>query len=360
MRLVLALAAAMRWTLLLLFAACAVDRTEDAYWDDTHEDDGDALASSHRVTIDPGETSNAELIETLPVGNSESSATKRIVMRVAVPNLAPGDRLIVPAEAQVTTRCDVGQIAPGCDDNPTVRARLVLADHENDVDGKTIATQTQSCTKAEHHCMFVFRPGEASIDASSGKFVNLVMWAWGGGEKVLVGGNDGNYLDNGKVEGDQGRLMIVRERGITGDDRARRETTGGGSFDLNTNANPEVAYEHLLKAGDLEAGEQFVIEAKIAGDVASRARLSAELEVSKNEKIVPGAIGEHNGVNCLRGDACVLHKVAVFRVTEHIAGPVYVRVLVRSAVPGGGSTRVTIHRNDGYVRSVRYAAAFAP
>jgi hypothetical protein len=274
--------------------------------------------------------------------------------------------LIAPAEIQITTRCDVGQNAPGCNYNPTVRAQLRLG-------GKVIATQTQSCTHAEHHCMFVFRPSEATINidkACDNCSVELVMWAWDGNaragdqDKLLVGGNDGNYLDNGKVEGDQSRLMVVRERGIAAGDRAMRESSGSGSFDVNTNANPELVYSHLLKQGDLEAGEQYVVEARVAGDVASRARFSTEMFLTHDnnatdgslDKAAPSQIGEHNGVNCTSD--CVTRKVAVFRVAEKIAGPVYVNVAVRSAVPGGGTTRVTVKRADGYVKSVRYNAAF--
>jgi hypothetical protein len=359
--------------LVVLLASCTglVEGSEDTFWDDTTDDDGSdpaALAGVKRVTIEAGKTTNAELVETLPVARSENGAARRVVMQVALPPLANGDRVIAPAEVQVTTRCDVGQVAPGCGYNPNVRAQLVLAGGGNQ---RVIATQTQSCNKAEHHCMFVFRPSEATITTGdcASCVVNLVMWAWhgdaraGGDDKVLVGGNDGNYLDNGKIEGDQGRLMAVRERGIVGADRAMRESSGSGSLDVNTNANPEVVYAHAL--GDLKAGEQYIVEARIVTNVASRARFSTEMFLTRDknatdgnglDKVAPSQIGEHNGINCT--DECVTRKVAVFRVTENVAGPIYVNVTARSAVPGGGTTRVTVKRGDGFVKSVRYAAMF--
>jgi hypothetical protein len=187
---------------------------------------------------------------------------------------------------------------------------------------------------------------------------------------VLVGGNDGNYLENGRVEGDQGRLMVVRERGIVGADRAARETTGGGGISVNTNANPVLIYSHRLKAGDLAANEQFLVEAKLVTEVSSRARVSTEMFLTKDpnatdgsglDKVSPIQIGEHNGINCTSGTSpCTSRKVAVFRVTEAITGPVYVNLTARSAVPGGGSANVTVKRNDGWLRSVRYSAAFGP
>jgi hypothetical protein len=348
----------MKLAICVLLAACSVGEIEDDYWNAEGSDDDAPLAgltATKRVAIEHGETNHAERIEELPVGKSEGSAERRVVLRTAAPALAKGDTLIALAEAQVTTRCDAGQTAAGCDYNPTIRAQLRMG-------GKTIATDTQSCTKSEHHCMFVFdASSRIEIDRDCAKCdVELVMWAWDGharsGDKVLVGGNDGNYLDNGKVEGDLARLAVVRERGITAADRVKRETTGGGSFDLNTQANPEIAYSHLLKAGDLEPGEQFVIEAHVVADAAARARFSTELYISHGDtKIAPGAIGEHNGINCI--GRCVTRKVAAFRVTERIAGPVYVNVAVRSAVPGGGNTRVTVKRGDGFVRSMRYAAS---
>jgi len=48
----------------------------------------------------------------------------------------------------------------------------------------------------------------------------------------------------------------------------------------------------------------------------------------------------------------------VFRVTADLAGPIYVNVVARSAVPGGGAAHVTVKRDDGWVRSLRYSAAF--
>ena len=363
----------------VLCAACAVDTTEDPFWDETTPDDGTVFAGSTRVAIDPGKTANAELVETLPVGRSEGGAIRRIVMQLTpadLPPLARGDRLITPAEVQVTTRCDVGQTAPGCNYNPKVRAQLLLTGNPGDTtaagNSRVIATQTLSCTKVEHHCMFVFRPSEASIDignipcvATNSCFVNLVMWAWhadaraGGDDKILVGGNDGNYLENRRVEQDQGRLMVIRERGVTAADRAMRETSGGGALAVNTNANPEIVYSHAL--GELRAGQRYVVEAKLVVAVASRARFSTELFLTRDrnatdgnglDKVAPSQIGEHNGINCT--DHCVTRKVAVFEVKEAVAGPVYLHVTARSAVPGGGTTRVTVKRGDGFVRTLRY------
>lgn len=340
------------------------------------------------VRVEAGQTRDAELVERLPVGTSENAAKRRVVLRLSpqeLPDLEVGDRLIAAAEVQVTTRCDVGQSAPGCDYNPKVRGQLILTGNADDVDAggaESVAlssVQTQTCTKNEHHCMFVFRPHDATRTigaelpcvATGTCRVNLVMWAWrgkarpDGKDKVLVGGNDGNYLENGKVDGDKARLMVVRERGIEAADRHERETTGQGSKNVPTTTAPVLVYSHRLKQGGLRAGEQFLVEAKIVARVGGRARFSTKMFVTKNadavdggapDAIVPKQIGEHNGVNCLPGKDCVTRKVAVFRVKEDLAGPVYVNVVVKSAVPGGGSTNVSVRRDAGWVRSTRWEA----
>jgi hypothetical protein len=382
----------MRLPWLCVVLVCACDVSSDAFWDDTTEDTGDTTTTAmavQRVAIAPGETNNAELVELLPVARKESGATRRIVLRLSpseLPGLGVGDRLIVPAEVQVTTRCDVGQTAPGCNYSPNIKAQLLLTANAGDTDAagssRVIATREQSCTKAEHHCRFVFRAGDAALVlpdipcvATDSCFVNLVMWAWhpdarsGDQDKVLVGGNDGNYLLDGKVEQDQARLMAVRERGITAADRAMRETHGGGDKQINTSANAELVFSHKLKDGDLVKGEQFVIEAKLVTAVSSRARFSTQLFVTKDphevegggfDRITPSAISEHNGINCTADKSpCTTRKVAVFRVDEDVAGPVFVNIYAKSEVPGGGSARVVVKRGDSYVRSVRYGARFA-
>jgi hypothetical protein len=335
-----------------------------------------------RVRVVGGETKNAELVKTLPVGQSEASAERRVVLRLApdaLPDLLAGDRLITPAEVQVTTRCDVGQTAPGCEYDPKIRAQLVLG---NEAESAPLSSpQTKTCTKGEHHCMFVMRPVDATnaIDdallpcvAAGDCAVSLVMWAFDaqarpdGQDVVIVGGNEGNFLDNGIVESDKARLMAIRERGIEDADRQERETTGGSDASVPTDASPVLVYSHELAAEgeSLLEGEQFVVEAKIVASVGGRARFSTLMFLTDDasatdggglEQTTPKQIGEHNGINCLPSQSpCTTRKVAVFAVTEDVAGPVHVNVVVKSAVPGGGSTSVTVHRSDGWLRSTRY------
>lgn len=378
--------------LLLVLASCAA-ADDDAFWSETVPDDGAELglaAAAGRVAIGLGATAFAELVKLVPVGRSEAGAPRRVVLRMSpgeLPALRRGDRLIPVAELEITTRCDVGQTAPGCNYNPHVRAQLVLTGNRDDTSGSgnshVIATKTQDCTHADHHCTFVFTAADTAFElggqpcvAADRCYVNLVVWAWhpdarpGGADDVLVGQNEGNFLDTGIVKGDSARLAAVRERGITADDRAMRETSGGGSLDMPLDARGVVVYSHRLKDGDLVAGEQFYVEAKSVVAVSSRARYSTELIVTKDPRatsndggindLVPRAINEGNGRNCTAGTSpCTARKVAVLRVTGEIHDPVYVNVIAYSEVPGPGSARVTVRRGEGFVRSVRYAARLA-
>jgi hypothetical protein len=226
--------------------------------------------------------------------------------------------------------------------------------------------------------MFVFRPGEATIDVGDWPcvhqgscVVNLVLWAWdsraraNGADEVIVGGNDGDFLATHDRDPDLARLMVIRERGLVAADRRARESSGTGTKAINTSANPEVVYSHRLKDSDLAPGETFLVEAHVDARTASRARFSTELVLSRDptatdgglENIAPAQIGEQNGVNCT--GACASRKVAVFRAKDRVKGPVFVNVVVKAAVPGGGSTSVTVDRSQGSVRSIRYAAALA-
>lgn len=384
-------------TLLAVLPACTVGAVDDdAFWDDTSDDDGTdstllAAGTTSKVGLAPGPSENAERFELLPVAKTEGTAERKIALQLSpgdLPGLANGDRLIVPAELQVTSRCDIGQSAPGCNYNPTVRAQLILTGNANDTSGggnsKVIATKTLSCTHNEHHCMFVFTPGEAAIKldgnmpcvGSDSCYVNLVVWAWesharsSGADKVLIGGNDGNFLDNNRVDQDVARMMAVRERGIGAADRAARDSSGSGTKSINTNANAELVYSHRLKpqGQPLRKGEQFLVEAKVVADVSSRVRFSTQMFVTRDsnatggggfDKISPASINEQNGFNCSPGSGCTQRKVAVFRVDEDINDALFVNVIVKSAVPGGGSARVTVKKSDGWVRAVRYGAALA-
>lgn len=364
--------------LLLSLSACGPEGLDDPLGESAL----DLAASQRKVGLTPGDDDHAELVKLLPVAKSEGAASRHVALQLTpaqLPHLAPGDRLTVAAEVQVTTRCDVGQVAPGCDYDPHVKAQLILTGDPNGKDGNgagatVLGTQSTQCSKAEHHCMFVFRPGQTSASlgrlpcmASDSCRVNLVLWAWhpdarsDGQDEVLVGGNDHDFLQNHKVEGDVSRLMAVRERGVRASDRDVRETSGSGTMSVNTTARPEVVYSQRLTSSGLRAGEQFLIEAQVDTDVGGRVRFSTELMLAPGpedtdgrsvDEVTPKHLGEQNGFNCT--SRCTTHKVAVFRVDRPLSGSWFVNVVAKSEVPGGGSTRVSVNKGQGFVRTTRW------
>lgn len=350
-------------------------------------DEPDPLAGK-RVAVEPGPTKDAELVSRLPIARSQAEATRKVVLRLGpdrLPQLRAGDRLVVMAEVQVTTRCDLGQTAAGCDYDPRIRAQLVLSGDPDATDPMADGThalsepQTQTCTKGEHHCMFVFQASDATADLGGvlalpclddgSCHVGLVMWAWdpqartGGQDVVLVGENEGDFLANGMIGSDKARLMVVRERGLVDADREQHETSGSGTMSVPTDASARLVYSHRI-ADALRKDEQLAIEAKLVTAVGGRARISSKLFVTRDPSategddvlgIAPGELGEHNGTNCTAGQSpCTTRKAAVLRASADVDGPIYVNLVVHGAVPGGGATAITVRKDEGWVRSVGY------
>ncbi len=361
--------------------------------DQGSEERGEGVERSVRVVS--GRTDDAELIRLLPIGTSVNNAPRRVVLRLDpsdLPSLRRDDVLMTPTEVQVTIACDIGQSGPACGYSPQVAAQLILTGDRDDRDpgGNESRALSEvmitSVTSAEHHQTLAFRASAARATLAGGFalpciasgrcHVNLVMWAWdsrarpGGADALLIGENEGNYLQNGVVHGDKARLMAVREREIRGADRDVRETSGGGAITMPLDAREVLISSHPLagESGALAAGEQFYVEARVVAATTGRARFSTQLFLSRDPRatnpntlngITPGSISEHNGGNCTPGTSpCATHRVAVFRVTENIRGPVYLQLIARSAVPGGGGGAVvTVDRRDAWVRSTRYSAS---
>jgi hypothetical protein len=349
------------------------------------------LASPGSTAIDFGRTNNAERRELLPIGRT-AGASRFVVMRLQpadLPRLQLGDTLRAAAELQVTTRCDIGQVAPGCNYSPHVRLQLVLSGSRDGTSPHAAGTLALSgvhrfdCTKDDHHCVKVINFDDASVTLRGDNalpcltdgscFVNLVAWAYhpdarsGGSDKLLLGANEGDFLANGKVEQDRGRIMAVRERGIGAGDVSLRVTphdVRGGPITLASNGDSKRIYSHTLAGGaDLRAGEKFRVWAEVDASSNGRVNLSLEMFLTSNRfdhnggaiaDTSPKAISEHNGTNCSPGNDCHLRKVTVFAIDRDIRGPVYVNIAAATEVPGPGSATTTIH-DTGFIKALRYA-----
>jgi hypothetical protein len=350
-----------------------------------------AMAQGGRTDVTAGRTKNAELFKLLPIGRT--AGTRRyVVMRLKpsdLPNLAVGDVLRAAAEIQVTTACDIGQSGPMCGYSPGVRLQLVLAGDGDATDPHSAGVvalssiKSFSCNADDHHCVKTIDFSNGSLQLTSNNappcvannscFVNLVIWAYdshargSGKDKLIIGANEGDFLQNGDSEQDRGRVMLVRERGISPADkvlRATKHNVKGGTITFGSNGDNHRIYSHTLAGGrDLKQGEKFRVWAELDATSDHRVNVDLEMFLTKNrndrnggkiDAMQPGAISEHNGTNCSPGNPCKLRKVALFEVKQDVKGPVYINIASGAEVPGPGSANVSVH-DSGFIKSVRYA-----
>jgi len=183
------------------------------------------------ATADPSDASKpAELEET-----SARGAQRKVVMSLGptgrapsrMPNVAPGDRLRVMAEAEVTTDCEHRN--PACVGEPytyapVVQARLLLAGSWRAAEAKGRGRlieelRPRSLSHKQHHRVITFTDAELlvreqDLPRRGGRpHLNLSLDAHHRqarrGHKLLIGENE----PDGSVGQDKGRLCVVRLRG---------------------------------------------------------------------------------------------------------------------------------------------------
>src|SRR5215211_1700030 len=126
--------------------------------------------------------------------------------RTSLPDLEPGDGLLISGEVEVTTDCEVRQ--DDCIDGPyqyppEIEARLLIADSKDASEGKkgharVLKKQRRKITHLRHHDVFVFddvefRVPAAGLSWSGPTFVNVAVGAHHpearAGHVVLIGQN---------------------------------------------------------------------------------------------------------------------------------------------------------------------------
>lgn len=291
---------------------------------------------------------NSELVKTLPISRRRGAAP-RVVMSLgpkALPDLAPGDRLRLSAEMQVTVNCNYESprcVGPIYHYDPKVRARLVLAANEGATGGPGAMplgrpvreTCTQHKPHREHHCVLVFT-GTAVDLANPGRlpcpldacYVNLVADAHhpgaGGGDLIMVGGQ----RPDGHIPQDRGRINAIRYRNATAADFATVSTERRLRTRLRPDFRRRVVYSRRLDR--LRDGEQLAVSASIKLDIsplryalrdstrlilADSPRATKQSAFVKRRTHIRGEISENNGSNCTQDeDACTSRKVGVLEM----------------------------------------------
>jgi hypothetical protein len=301
-----------------------------------------------------------------------------------MPDVAPGDRLRVMAEAEVTTDCEHRN--PACVGNPytyapVVQARLLLGGSQRAAEAKRRAKlieelRPRSLSHKQHHRVIVFADAELlvreqDLPGSGGRpHVNLSLDAHHRqarrGHKLLIGENE----PDGSVGQDRARLCVVRLRGaLPRLDPVR--TTSRRARQLPIVKGKETVVYSLPLPG-LTKGEQLAVRARLTTSTALLdywARVSARLVLAdrRTEKDVGerarkvstfrGAITERNGFNCRpRDDRCTTWKVGVLRITESAGKRLFVNLVADCGAPFGGQERGDTMQvlEDGFIEVVRY------
>ncbi|MGH7605814.1 MAG: hypothetical protein ACREME_00615 [Gemmatimonadales bacterium] len=347
----------------------------------------------------------SELKKTIPIGR-RADDKREVVMSLQPGNLGDlrdGDRIDATAEVEVSV-CLKPNPRHGSDRtcigrtygyNPKVRAELVLGSGSAASGGAStvfLGSDQINCTQRQpnrnHHCVLVIDDGGTTVKEEDALpcnaqtcHVNLVLSAWDrqarGGHKLVVGAAS----DGRRVNGDKGRINVVRYRPesqgrvapIVTEARVRPRLSIASD-----NGSPKEKALYSIELHDLRAGEQLVVDAKAVAKIGhhpysvfmtnslvlSERRDSASRE-GWPERVgdLNGQIAEANGFNCTQGrsghdDPCVVRKVGVIEITRDSPRSLYVNLasgmkaqLFGDRHRGGDKAKIA---KSGYLRVYRY------
>ncbi|HLM30564.1 MAG TPA: hypothetical protein VK326_02765 [Solirubrobacterales bacterium] len=342
-----------------------------------------------------GSTGNdAELCETIPI-TKQRGRQRRVAMSFGsatrtdspLPDLAPGDRLLVFAELEVTTDAEdahhPGLIGKPYSYAPKVEARLLLAADDRQTEqraGKAIALAPpwrEAVSHLRHHGVVVFPKGTFTVPAAGlpwggDHHVNLVLGAdhprAKQGDLLLVGQNEQTPV----VGQDMAGIRVVRLRpGTQRLQKPARDST------CRVNGIPvakrdTVVFSHRL-AG-LRQGEQLFVTAQLTTDASTlgyAARISSRLFLADaDDQPEPGGgvagavsswkgnLSKTTGFNCLPAEGPqTTRKFGVLRLTADPGQPLYLNLVAVSADPFGGASandKLPIVRSRSFLDVTRF------
>ena len=329
---------------------------------------------------------------------ASSNPTPRVVMSLpqgkaphaSLPDLRPGDRLLVSAELEVTTDCRRQQ--PDCVGKPygyapQVEATLLLASGrsvaslEPDRARKLGKKQRKRCTHERHHDVLVFDNvvydvPKGGLPWSGQSCTNLAISASHShakkGEFLVIGQHD----PGGVIKGDMGGISVVRLRPgqqtlprplRTAHRRVRRLPVVKGQR--------AVIYSQKLEG--LKRGEQLSVRAKVNASTAHLsypARMTTEIVLAggpddsdpggEAKRVTPESpqICRGNGFNCLPAESPQpAQKAGAIRIVRDAKAPLYVNVFLVTGDPlgqakSGDELRIV---EGGFLEVMRYPAELA-
>lgn len=357
----------------------------------------------------------AEKVKTIPIGRRPGAKT-RVAMTLPpdeVGRIGPGDSIWAGAEVEVSVTClepmpqCVGKIYHY---SPYVRAQLVLASGPTATGPQTTSPisdwQRVRCSQElpnrNHHCVITVT-GTRDVGAASGLpcqscNVNLLLEAYHKkarrGNVVVVGSDDERRIEQDKGMINAGLFQPGPPLAIE-PDVAKRPSRGRLAIGGPGGDGPKrVIYSR--RVGELEAGEQLIIEAKMVEKIHHlpyNVLIQSQLVLSEkpgstSRKGLPtivasqqGLITAQNGFNCTQGKSghrtpCVVRKVGVVKLfkdarTKPLLGegpfvPLYVNLVVQNRAVFAGRSAGSFDANDagkiarraGFLRVRRYGPEF--
>jgi hypothetical protein len=318
-------------------------------------------------------TNRPELVETIPIvaqpgkgGRVVVSFGPRADTDCPFPDLAPGDKLRVFAELEVTTDADdpnhPGRIGNAYSYAPKVSASLLLASGPDEAaarQGKAIdlaGPWRQTVSHQQHHAVVTFADADFQIPDvglpwHGPSCVNLVLAASNArasqGDVLLIGQNEKTPT----VVQDMAGIRVVRERG--GGPRASQPARESACLcaGVPVAKTETVVLSHELD--DLQVGEQLLVTAKLVTDAAQLgypARISTRLFLADSrDQAEPGGsakqvaswkgqLSKFTGFNCIPGDGPrTTQKFGVGAIRQPPGRPLFVNLVAVSAAPFGGA-----------------------
>jgi hypothetical protein len=283
-----------------------------------------------------------------------------------LPDLAPGDKLRVFAELEVTTDADdpghPGLIGNAYSYAPEVTAWLLLASGPDEVEarqGRALELARpwrQAVSHQQHHAVVTF--ADAGLEIPAGglawrgpSYVNLVLAASSpqasGGDLLLIGQNEKTPT----VVQDMAGIRVVRARGggLRGGQPARESACLCAGIPVAKSET--VVLSHELDG--LQAGEQLLVKANLVTDAARLgypARISTRLFLADSrDQTQPGGsaqqsaswkgqLSKFTGFNCIPGDGPrTTQKFGVGAIRQPPGRPLFVNLVAVSAAPFGGA-----------------------
>jgi hypothetical protein len=277
-----------------------------------------------------------------------------------MPDLAPGDRIEISGELEVTTDAPDAKSAVGepYGYDPVIDPKLVLADAANAADGVALASlPSQVCDQERHHTLVTFAGVSHTVPRRGlpwrgRSHLNLVLDAHHPsarhGQVLLIGQNEPPPRPGGRpyVKGNMAKLNVVRYRGSP-EPRFRRITARDPS---STHVPIRKGHETVVysaRLADLKRDEQLVVrgELHVSNPHHYAARFSTEVVVSDSQSgtdptraiaeacAFRGHICQFNGTNWLPESTAVVHKYGTMRVLRSANQPLFVNLAVTSSAP---------------------------